>query len=94
MGRGEASKAVAWWGYRHALRKRFKLGFAAGYLLRNMVSDGAMDVLGRTYNSASFQRAIHWIVGAALTGSTSQEAAYAESQNRAVEPPRGELQVA
>jgi len=92
--RGEASETVAWRGYLHALRKRFTVGFAAAYLLRDMVSSGAMDALARTYNSASFQRAIHWIVGAALTGSTSQEApaAYAESPNRAME--RGESRLA
>jgi len=94
--RGEAREAVAWRGYLHALRRRFTLEFAAGHLLRDMVSSGAMDLLGRTYNSASFQRAIHWLVGAALTGSTSQEApaAYAESRKEAKEPPRGESRVA
>ena len=60
-----------------------------------MVSSGAMDALARTYSRASFQRAIHCIVGAALTGSTSQEApaAYAEFPTRAVEP-RGESRLA
>ncbi|HET6981465.1 MAG TPA: NAD(P)/FAD-dependent oxidoreductase, partial [Myxococcaceae bacterium] len=51
--RGEATEAVAWRGYLRALRKRFTVGFAAGHLLRNMVSSGILDALARTYNSAS-----------------------------------------
>jgi geranylgeranyl reductase family protein len=81
--RGEATESVAWRGYVRALRRRFTAGFAGGYVLRDLVASGALDSLARTYNSASFQRAIHWIVGAALTGSTSQEApaAYGEARN-------------
>jgi geranylgeranyl reductase family protein len=81
--RGEATESVAWRGYVRALRTRFTAGFAGGYVLRDLVASGALDSLARTYNSASFQRAIHWIVGAALTGSTSQEApaAYGEARN-------------
>jgi hypothetical protein len=41
-----------------------------------------LDRLARTYNSASFQRAIHWVVGAALTGSTTQEAPAAYDEQR------------
>lgn len=94
--RGEASEAVAWHGYMRALRKRFTVGFAAGYVLRDMVSSGALDFLGRTYNSASFQQAIHWIVGAAMTGSTSQEApaAYVEATNEQRETPHGDSRLA
>jgi len=81
--RGEATEKVAWRGYVRALRRRFTAGFAGGYVLRDLVASGALDSLARTYNSASFQRAIHWIVGAALTGSTSQDApaAYGEARN-------------
>ncbi len=81
--RGEATENVAWRGYVRALRRRFTAGFAGGYVLRDLVASGALDSLARTYNSASFQRAIHWIVGAALTGSTSQDApaAYGEARN-------------
>ncbi len=81
--RGEATESVAWRGYVRALRRRFTAGFAGGYVLRDLVASGALDSLARTYNSASFQRAIHWIVGAALTGSTSQDApaAYGEARN-------------
>lgn len=74
VARGRVGEAAAWRGYLHALRRRFTPEFAAGHLLRELVSDGMLDRLARTYNSESFQRAIHWIVGAALTGSTSQEA--------------------
>src|SRR5678816_374043 len=35
--RGEASEVAVWRGYLRALRKRFTVGFAAGYLLRDMV---------------------------------------------------------
>jgi geranylgeranyl reductase family protein len=78
--RGQADEPAAWRDYLRALRRRFTPEFAAGHLLRELVADGMLDRLARTYNSESFQRAIHWIVGAALTGSTSQEApaAYAE----------------
>jgi len=81
--RGESTEKVAWRGYVRALRRRFTAGFAGGYVLRDLVASGALDSLARTYNSASFQRAIHWIVGAALTGSTSQDApaAYGEARN-------------
>jgi flavin-dependent dehydrogenase len=94
--RGEASEPAAWRGYLRALRRRFTPEFAAGHLLRELVADGMLDRLARTYNSESFQRAIHWIVGAALTGSTSQEApaAYAESRNEGVESKGSESRVA
>jgi geranylgeranyl reductase family protein len=77
---GEATEPAAWRGYLHTLRRRFTPEFATGHLLRGLVSDGMLDRLARTYNNESFQRAIHWIVGAALTGSTTQEApaAYGE----------------
>jgi geranylgeranyl reductase family protein len=77
---GEATEPAAWRGYLHTLRRRFTPEFATGHLLRGLVSDGMLDRLARTYNSDSFRRAIHWIVGAALTGSTTQEApaAYGE----------------
>jgi flavin-dependent dehydrogenase len=94
--RGEATEAAAWRGYLRALRRRFTLGFAAGYLLRDLVASGALDSLARTYNSESFQRAIHWIVGAALTGTTSQEApaAYDRAGPSPQEAPRSESRVA
>jgi len=81
--RGQADEPAAWRAYLRALRRRFTPEFAAGHLLRGLVADGMLDRLARTYNSESFQRAIHWIVGAALTGSTSQEApaAYAEPRD-------------
>src|SRR5262245_56534827 len=47
-----------------SLRRRFTPRLAAGYLLRGMVSNGMLDGLARTYNSASFQKAIHWLVWA------------------------------
>ena len=61
-----------------------QLGFAAGHLLRELVADGMLDRLARRNNNESFQRAIHWIVGAALAGSTSQEAlaAYGDRESR------------
>ena len=90
--RGEASEVAAWRGYLRALRKRFTVGFAAGYLLRDMVSNGMLDGLARTYNRASFQRGIHWLVGAAMTGTTTQEApaAYAAARSESGEPSRTE----
>src|SRR5678815_3019972 len=94
--RGEATEAAAWRGYLSALRKRFTLGFTAGYLLRGMVSYGMLDGLARTYNSASFQRAIHWLVGAAMTGTATQEApaAYATARKESVESSRTESPMA
>ena len=94
--RGEASEVAAWRGYLRALRKRFTVGFAAGYLLRDMVSNGMLDGLARTYNSASFQRGIHWLVGAAMTGTTTQEApaAYAAARSESGEPSRTESPMA
>ena len=41
-----------------------------------------LDRLARTDNSAPFQRPIHWVVGAALTGSTTQEAPAAYDERR------------
>ncbi len=80
--RGQADEPAAWRAYLSALRRRFTPEFAAGHLLRELVADGMLDRLARTYNSESFQRAIHWIVGAALTGSTSQEAPAGYAQPR------------
>jgi flavin-dependent dehydrogenase len=80
--RGQADEPAAWRAYLRALRRRFTPEFAAGHLLRELVADGMLDRLARTYNSESFQRAIHWIVGAALTGSTSQEAPAGYAQPR------------
>jgi len=92
--RGEATEAEAWRGYLRALRKRFTLGFAAGHLLRDMVSGGILDSLARTYNDASFQKAIQWLVGAAMTGTTTQEAPAAYAKSESLEPPRTESRVA
>ena len=92
--RGQASEVAAWRGYQRSLRRRFTAGFAAGHLLRELVADGMLDRLARTYNSESFQRAIHWIVGAALTGSTSQEAPAAYGpKNERVESKGNESQM-
>jgi len=92
LARGEVTEKVAWRGYVHALRRRFTAGFAGGYVLRDLVASGALDSLARTYNSESFQRAIQWIVGAALTGSTSQDApaAYGEARDAQVGVSSGE----
>jgi geranylgeranyl reductase family protein len=92
--RGEATEAEAWRGYLRTLRKRFTAGFAAGHLLRNMVSSGILDTLARTYNSASFQKAIHRLVGAAMTGTATQEAPAAYAKTERVEPSRTESRVA
>ena len=72
--RGETSEPASWRRYVWALRRRFTLGFVAGHVLRDIVDSEMLDRLARTYNSASFQRSIHWLMGAALTGTTSQEA--------------------
>jgi len=92
--RGEVTEATAWAGYLRALRKRFTVGFAAGHLLRNMVSGGILDALARTYNSASFQKAIHRLVGAAMTGTATQEAPAAYARTERLEPSRNESRVA
>jgi len=94
--RGELSEAAARRGYLRTLRRRFTPEFAAGHVLRNLVSSGMLDRLARTYNSESFQRAIHWIVGAALTGSTTQEApaAYGQPTHEGAERPEDESRVA
>ena len=83
VARGTVGEAAAW-GIpacaTPALHARVRRRASAA---RCLVSDGMLDRLARTYNSDSFQRAIHWIVGAALTGSTSQEApaAYGERED-------------
>ena len=92
--RREVTEAVAWRGYLRALRKRFTAGFAAGHLLRAMVSSGILDTLARTYNSASFQKAIHRLVGAAMTGTATQEAPAAYAKTERAEPSRTESRVA
>jgi menaquinone-9 beta-reductase len=92
--RGEATEAAAWASYLKALRKRFTVGFAAGHLLRGMVSGGILDTLARTYNSASFQKAIHRLVGAAMTGTATQEAPAAYGKTERVEPSRRESRMA
>jgi menaquinone-9 beta-reductase len=94
--RGEATEAASWRQYLRALRRRFTASFVAGHVLRDIVDSEMLDRLARTYNSASFQRSIHWLMGAALTGTTSQEApaAYAQPRGELVEPPRGESRVA
>jgi geranylgeranyl reductase family protein len=72
--RGEATEAEAWRGYVWALRRRFTLGFAAGHLLRGVVDSAMLDRVARVYNNVGFRRAIHRLLGAALTGTTRQEA--------------------
>lgn len=90
--RGEASEPVAWRGYLRALRRRFTPEFVAGHLLRDLVSSEMLDRLVRTYNGEAFQHVIRWIVGAALTGTPSQEAPapHAGSRDERNEPPRSE----
>jgi menaquinone-9 beta-reductase len=92
--RGQATEAASWRQYQRSLRRRFTAGFVAGHLLRDIVDSTLLDRLARTYNSASFQRSIHWLMGAALTGSTSQEVppAYVQPRSEPVglaEPGRG-----
>src|SRR5262249_56567069 len=72
--RGEATETASWRRYLWTLRRRFTVGFVAGHVLRDVVDSKMLDRLARTYNSASFRRSIRWLMGAALTGSTSQEA--------------------
>jgi hypothetical protein len=59
-----------------------------------MVSGGILDGLARTYNSASFQKAIHRLVGTAMTGTTTQEAPAAYAKRETLEPSRTESGVA
>jgi len=95
--RGESSETASWRRYVWTLRRRFTAGFVAGHLLRDIVDSEMLDRLARTYNSASFQRSIHWLMGAALTGTTSQEAPAAYVRPRieeGVDRPRGESRVA
>src|SRR5678815_679034 len=60
--RGEATESGAQRGYLRALRRRFTAEFAAGHLLRDIVSSGTFDGLARAYNVPAFRRAIHWAV--------------------------------
>ena len=71
--RGEATESVARRGYLLALRRRFTAEFAAGHLLRDLVSSGTFDGLVRAYNMLSFRRAIDWAVGAVMPALTRQE---------------------
>jgi len=77
---GEATETASWRRYLWALRRRFTVGFVAGHVLRDIVDSKMLDRLARTYNSASFQRSIQWLMGAALTGTASQEAPAAVAQ--------------
>jgi hypothetical protein len=71
-----------------------KVGFAAGHLLRGMVSGGILDTLARMDDSASFQTVVHRLVGAAMTGTATQEAPAAYGKTERVEPSRRESRVA
>jgi hypothetical protein len=56
------------------LRRRFTVGFAAGYLLRAVVDSAVLDRLARLYNNVGFRETIHRLLGVALTGTMRQEA--------------------
>ncbi len=86
--RREETERSAWRRYLWQHRRRFTIGFAVGHLVRAMVSSSLLDSIARAYNSSLGQRLIERLLGAALTGTTSQRApaAYLASNDGAPPP--------
>lgn len=72
--RGERSERSAWRHYLWQHRRRFTAGFAAGHLVRAVVSSSLLDGIANAYNSSFGQRLIERLLGSALTGTISQRA--------------------
>jgi geranylgeranyl reductase family protein len=79
---GRVSEEDAWRAYVWQLRKRFTLGFLAGYAVRAAVRGGVLDAMAMAYDNPSVRRAVVRTLGSALAGTSVREAAVP-----AAEPP-------
>jgi flavin-dependent dehydrogenase len=92
--RRERTERSAWRHYLWQHRRRFTIGFAVGHLVRAIVSSSLLDSVARAYNSSFGQRLIERLLGAALTGTTSQRppGAYLTSKGGASSTIAGQLE--
>ena len=72
---GRASEERAWNSYLWKHRKRFTLGFVAGYVVRAAVRGGVLDGMAMAYDNPTVRRAVIRTLGSALAGTSVDEAA-------------------
>jgi menaquinone-9 beta-reductase len=71
---GCASEEAAWKSYLWKHRKRFTLGFAAGYAVRAAVRGGVLDAMAMAYDNPTVRRTVVRTLGSALAGTAVDEA--------------------
>ncbi len=79
---GRASEDEAWRAYVWKHRKRFTLGFLAGYAVRAVVSSGLLDKIAEVYDNPSIRRGVVRTLGSALAGTSVHEAKVPHSEQR------------
>ena len=72
---GRTSEQDAWKRYVRQHRKRFTLGFLAGYAIRGAVKSGVLDAMAAAYDNPTVRRAVVRTLGSALAGTSVHEAA-------------------
>lgn len=72
---GRMSEPDAWQRYVRQHRKRFTLGFLAGYAIRGAVKSGVLDAMAAAYDNPTVRRAVVRTLGSALAGTSVHEAA-------------------
>jgi menaquinone-9 beta-reductase len=71
---GRASEDEAWKRYVWQHRKRFTLGFLAGYAVRAAVRSGVLDAMAYAYDNPHVRRGVVRTLGSALAGSSVRDA--------------------
>jgi geranylgeranyl reductase family protein len=71
---GRVSEEEAWKRYVWQHRKRFTLGFLAGYAVRAAVRSGVLDAMARAYDNPYVRRGVVRTLGSALAGSSVRDA--------------------
>jgi menaquinone-9 beta-reductase len=71
---GRVSEEEAWKRYVWQHRKRFTLGFLAGYAVRAAVRSGVLDAMAYAYDNPHVRRGVVRTLGSALAGSSVREA--------------------
>ena len=72
---GRVSEEDAWKAYVWKHRKRFTLGFFAGYAVRAAVRGGVLDAMAMAYDNPTVRRAVVRTLGSALAGTSVHEVA-------------------
>jgi menaquinone-9 beta-reductase len=90
---GRASEEQAWKTYVWKHRKRFTLGFLAGYAVRAAVRGGVLDAMAMAYDNPTVRRVVVRTLGSALAGTSVHEAAVPAAAPATSTSPEARVQV-